>query len=205
MHIVSRFACLLLLVIIQTMVIHVRSDTFYDMIAEVSESGQDTKSCFNRGYSCKTLVYVLRFLTGYNFLSVLINVTYNQTIIDMYNINIPTIKILHITGNEGVYINFPNPESSLQIVHRHTYAWAWIDLGFASQSFGIDCENPAVTHSGALSRTSISVSVINCTLASVTWKVEDVTNFIIDNTEFTSTIKNFALLYVTQEKFKLNV
>ena len=51
----------------------------YDMIAEVSESGQDTKSCFNRGYSCKTLVYVLQFLTdSYNFLSVLINVTYNQ-------------------------------------------------------------------------------------------------------------------------------
>ena len=186
-HFVSRFTCLLLFAMVQKMVIHVRSDIFYSMITNVSESGQDSKICFDRGSSCKTLVYVLQLLTenrtGHHFSSILINVTYNQTINDTYNIKPDNISIVHITGNEGVYINFPYIKSSLQIVHKHT--WAWINLRFASLSFGADCKYPSVTHFGDTSIQN-SVSVLNCTLASVTWEVVNVTGFVINSTEFSS-------------------
>ena len=187
-HFVSRFTCLLLVVVIQQMVIYVRSDTFYNMTTNVSKSGQDSKSCFNRGFSCKTLVYALQFLaeyrTGHPFPSVLINVTYNQTINGTYNVRAPNISILRITGNEGVYINFPYRDSSLEIVHRYT--WAWINLRFVWHGeciFGMDCINPSVTHFGDTS-TQTYLSMLNCMLGSVTWKVVNVTNFVINNTEF---------------------
>ena len=192
-HFVSRFTCLILLAMVQKMVIHVRCDTLYSMIINVSESGQDSKICFNRGYPCKTLVYALQFLTenrtGYHFPSVLINVTYNQTINDTYNIGPLNIIILHITGNQGVYINFPYSESSLQVVHNYT--WAWINLMFASRSFARarPCQYPSVTHFGDTSIQNY-VSVLNCTLASVMLEVVNVTNFVINSTEFSSIINN---------------
>ena len=135
--------------------------------------------------SCKTLVYALQVLTNYrldHFPSVLINVTYNQTINGLYNVGAPYIGILHITGNEGVYINFPYPASSLQIVHR--YKWEWIHIRFASQSFGIGCQNPAVAHYGDRTSLQNTVGVSSCTLTSVAWLVVNVTNFVINGTEF---------------------
>ena len=169
------------------MVIHIHSDTFYSMITNISDNGQDSKSCFNRGYSCKTLIYALQLLTpnitGHHIFSILINVTYNQTINDTYNIGPTNVSILHITGNEGVYINFPRSESSLQIVHRYT-SWAWIDLMFASSSLSfVAYQNPSVTHFGDTSIQN-SVRVLNCTLASVMWEVVNVTNFVINSTKF---------------------
>ena len=183
-HFVSRFSCLLLFAMIQKMVIHVHSDTIYDWRTNISEGGQDTIYCFNRGHSCKTLVYVLQYLTNYraaphHFPSVIINVTNNQTINDTYNVGAPFIGTLHIIGNEGVYINFPYRDSSLQIVHKYT--WAWINLRFAWLSS--DCENPAVAHFGDTSIQNY-VSVLNCTLVTVTWKVVNVTNLVINSTKF---------------------
>ena len=117
-----------------------------EFTVQVNESAHDKSACYlsSQGQACKTLEYVMTQKLAYilqtlETAKLIINVTYNQTIRNSFQVSLPPsecIKEISIVRSNNAFINLKNTSISIQITQEtnevgNGYCWSWVGLGFA--------------------------------------------------------------------------
>ena len=114
----------------------------YNITVQVSDSGADDPSCVQNGEPCNTLTYALGQISQLSgtlrqSTTVMVNVTYNQTITSSFQYPFTSLHPLSVkvVGHDYAFIKLDR-SSTLQVYQgsNSEFYWAWIGLGFIRNS-----------------------------------------------------------------------
>ena len=171
-----------------------------NITAQVSSNGSDDPSCLQSSKSCSTLMYALSRLQNMSGIfcqntSVVVNVTYNQTISKALEYKFSSLFALNVTviSNNRAFINFEN-RSILEISQETDCElhWAWIGLGFHRKSH----YRPMVLDVYQVN--IVSLAILNCKILAAKLEATDSQKIFISNTVFGSGQNGFCPIFLVK-------
>ena len=198
MHRLAYF--ILLLVVFLLVICNESCQLRSNIIAQVSGNGSDNPSCLLSSKSCYTLTYALSQIQNMSGIfcqdtSVVVNVTYNQTISKVFIYKFSSSFALNVTviSNNRAFINFENRSilEILQVTDPELH-WAWIGLGFNRKS----CYRPMVID--VYQDSLVSLAILNCKILATTLTATNTQKIFISSTVFGSGIYGFCPNFIVR-------
>ena len=157
-----------------------------EFTVQVNESALDKSGCYlsSQGQACKTLEYLMTqnladILKTLGNAKLIVNVTYNQTIGNSFQVSLPPskcIKEISIVGSDKAFINFKNASISIRITQQEAkevgngYCWSWVGLGFAFVDQPNELDNLFLPEINM--QVSYNLKIFNCEFVSVSLSSE---------------------------------